>query len=52
MTSDSKYTLLAVVLVWQNYSQGFSSLLVLGKLARVSVVAQLVVLDDGAREQR
>lgn len=49
MTSDSNYTLLAVVLVWQNYSQGLSSLLVLRKLARVFVVAQLVVLADGAK---
>lgn len=46
MTSDSGYTLLAVALVWQNYSQGFSPLLVLGKLAGVPVVAQLGVLAD------
>ena len=51
MTSDSNYTLLAVVRVWQNYSQGFSALLVLGKLAGVSVVAQLVVLADEAGDQ-
>lgn len=51
MTSDSSYTLLAVVRVWQNYSRGFSLLLVLGELAGASVVVQLVVLADGAGAQ-
>lgn len=51
MTSDSNYTLFTVVLVWQSRSQGFSWLLVLEELARVFVVAQLVVLADGPEDQ-
>lgn len=47
MTSDRSYALFAIALLWQIYSQGFSSLLVSGELAKVSAVAQLVVLEHG-----
>lgn len=47
MTSDRSYALFAIALLWQIYSQGFSSLLISGELAKVSAVAQLVVLEHG-----